>query len=297
MSWILVAAAAYFLNAITPIIDKFLLGDRIPNPTAYTFYVGVLSIVAVVAAPLGLMWPGTAQFLVSLASGALFLFGLFAFFVALKRQEASRVIPVVGAFVPLVVSVLAFLLLGERLDRYQVIAFVLLVLGGVLISVERGTRRLSPRGILMPLAAAFLMGSSYVLLKGLFDYQPFVSGFVWTRVGSFLAALALLIPSFSRRAIVQSTRALKIKTTGLFIFNKTLGGITYLLLNFAFFLGSVTLVNAMQGIQYVFLFLFTIILSRFFPNVLKEELTAPVLAQKFAAILIIAAGLGMLSYH
>ena len=297
MDWILVAVAAYFLNAVTPLIDKFLLGDHIPNPTVYAFYVGLLSIVAVIMAPFGLIWPGTAQFLFSLVSGALFLFGLYVFFIALKRQEASRVVPVVGAFVPLVVSVLAYLWLGDRLDRYEMIAFVLLVSGGVLMSVERETRRLSPRGVLVPLAAAFLMGASYVLLKGLFGYQPFISSFVWTRVGTFLAALSLLIPSVSRRAIIHSTKALRVKTTGLFIFNKALGGVTYLLLNFAFFLGSVTLVNAMQGVQYLFLFLFTVILSRFFPKVLKEELTTSVVVQKLAAILIITAGLGVLSYH
>ena len=98
MDWILVAVAAYFLNAVTPLIDKFLLGDHIPNPTVYAFYVGLLSIVAVIMAPFGLIWPGTAQFLFSLVSGALFLFGLYVFFIALKRQEASRVVPVVGAF-------------------------------------------------------------------------------------------------------------------------------------------------------------------------------------------------------
>lgn len=301
MSWLIIAISAYFLNALNSVIDKFLLGRSIPQPIVYSFYVGILSITALVFAPFGLVWPGLYQVLASFLVGIIFLFALIAFFTALKEGEASRVVPIIGGLTPIFVFSLTYLFLEERLNWFQILAFFLLVLGGVLISIKKNETSeatgsgYSIKGLKIAILTALLFGFFYVSVKFIFLNQPFISGFIWTRMGSFLAALGLLIPSKNRELIFGTTKTLEIKMGGLFIFNKALAGLAFILLNYAISLASVTLVNALAGIQYVFLLILVILLSKNLPFILEEKITWPIMIQKISAIFLIGLGLLILA--
>jgi drug/metabolite transporter (DMT)-like permease len=297
MTWILLAIIAYFTNAVNAVIDKFLLGKSIPSPVTYTFYVGLLSIFILMFAPFGLVWPGISQFLIALAVGFVFLFSLYAFYTALKKNDASHVVPIIGGVSPIVISILSYIFLGERLGQSQLIAFFFLVLGSILISIKlNDSGKYSIKGLEIAVLAAVLTGIFYVLAKFVFLHQPFLSGFIWTRMGSLLAALLLLIFPKNRKIIFAHSQNLKLKTGGLFVFNKALAGGAFILLNYAVFLGSATLVNAIQGTQFVFLLILAVILSKNYPRVLKEKLTRTILIQKISAIIIIGTGLLMLAF-
>jgi len=54
------------------------------------------------------------------------------------------------------------------------------------------------------------------------------------------------------------------------------------------------IVNALKGIQYVFLFLLTILFSYYLPSYLKETLSKKALVQKISAIFLISLGLVIL---
>lgn len=77
--------------------------------------------------------------------------------------------------------------------------------------------------------------------------------------------------------------------------NKTLSGIAFALLNYAIAIGSVTLVNAMQGLQYVFLLIMVAILSYKYPNILTEAVSRKSLTQKIIAVTLIGLGLAMIA--
>jgi drug/metabolite transporter (DMT)-like permease len=297
MTWLLLAIISYFANAVNAVIDKFLLGKSIPSPIAYTFYVGILSIFVLVLVPFGLEWPGLIQTLVALSVGFVFLISLYAFYVALKENDASHVIPVIGGTTPVVVAILSYLFLGERLENNQLIAFFFLVLGSVLISIKLNNQgRYSAEGLKISFLAAVLLGIFYIMAKYVFSNQPFISGFIWTRLGSFLAALLLLISAGNRKIIFAHNKNLRFRSGGLFVFNKALAGGAFVLLNYAVFLGSATLINAIQGTQFAFLLILTVVISRYYPKVLEEKITRTTLIQKISAIIIIGTGLLMLSF-
>jgi len=136
---------------------------------------------------------------------------------------------------------------------------------------------------------------NYVLAKLIYESQPFLNGFIWTRLGSCIAALLILLPVKNRTAIFGSGKKLD-KETGVFVVgNKALGGIAFILLNLALVSGQVGLVNALQGIQYAFLFLLILILSSGFPRLLDEKINKKIIIQKVAAIILIGAGLVILA--
>lgn len=296
MPWFLFAISGYFLNAIVGIIDKFLLGQRpTTKPPVYTFYIGILSIFAFVLAPFGLAWPGWGQFLLALLAGSLFLLGLLYLFEALDIGEASRVFPAIGGLTPILVLLLSFLFLGERLNQWQILAFFLLVLGGVIISLKKGEKKtITTQSIKFAIMAILLSAISLVLIKYVFLHQNFISGFIWTRIGSFLTALLFLIPASWRQAILAGGRQAKTGLSLLLVSNKALAGGASVLVNFAISLGSVALVNAMQGIQYAFLLVLTVGLSKKFPRILEEKISGRILIQKILAILLIGTGLVIL---
>jgi bacterial/archaeal transporter family protein len=62
--------------------------------------------------------------------------GLLAFYVALDRQKASIVVPMIAIY-PVVTAVLAFAFLGERLTVLQGVGIALAVGGAVLIGIAR----------------------------------------------------------------------------------------------------------------------------------------------------------------
>ena len=67
-----------------------------------------------------------------------------------------------------------------------------------------------------------------------------------------------------------------------------------LMQNYAIAIGSVTIVSALQGVQFVFVLILSVIFSVYFPKVIKETITIPILLQKLFAIILISLGLYLL---
>lgn len=304
MEWLFIALLANLLIAIVSVVDKYLLGKQIPNPAAYTFYVGIFSIFAVVFVPFGIDWPGTLQFLLALSVGVVHLIALFALFSALKTDEVSRITALVGGATPVFLLILSAIFLDTPLGRSEMTAFILLIIGGVLISFKKGTRcRLLDfgkyscgRNTWIALASAVLFAVFFLLADFVFSSQQFISGFVWTRMGSLLMALVFLAMPSYRKMISGTTEKVSPRAGELFIFNKALAGVGFILLNYAISLGNVALVNALEGVKFVFVLLIAVFIARKIP-VLDEEISIFAILQKTAAIFIIFAGIFILAFY
>ena len=137
ISWVYIAIVAYFLTALNSVVDKYLLGRSIPHPVVYAFYVGVFSIFTIILTPFGFMWPGWVQFGAALFVGIVFLLALISFFAALKADEASRMVSIVGGVTPIFILILSAVVFGDSLRGNEYYALALLVLGTVVISARR----------------------------------------------------------------------------------------------------------------------------------------------------------------
>ncbi|PIZ99837.1 MAG: hypothetical protein COX77_00320 [Candidatus Komeilibacteria bacterium CG_4_10_14_0_2_um_filter_37_10] len=291
MGWLSITIIGYFFNSISIIIDKSLLNKQIPHPVVYTFYISILGLVAFLLAPFGLHLISVTNFIYSIISGFFFTWALLAMFSALLRSEASRVTPLIGSFSPLFILALSYFIVGERLSLLQVMAFVLIFLGSVLISYRRHYQDKHVKSIWLAILSAFLFALSYVIAKYVFDEIGFISGFVWARIGSFIAAIILLIPQDNRRVIKANFSHHGGGAAPLMIMGQVAGALSSILVNVAISLGSVTLVNALQGLNYAFLFFMVLILGKWHPEWLREELNKEIIIQKVIAIFLIIVGL------
>ncbi len=320
MNWLVIALGGYFINAGVYVGDKFLLSKKIHSSIAYAFYVGIWSIFNIFILFLAPWIPSWQELALDLSAGFLFLVTLVFWYKALHQSEATRVVPIVGALIPVFSFFLSFLFLGQELTERQFLAFLILICGGILISIKH-TRfyvykemkekvklifgdtlgqfhahyRPSQRLIVNSVVSAFLFASYYVLIKYIYTHQPFIGSFVWSRMGSFLGAVLILVIPAWRSAIVKYQKNKKTsKNFGLFLLVRVFATAAFIMLNYAISIGNVALINSLQGVQYIFLIGLVIFLSAKYPKVLQEELFGTILMQKIMGTVLISIGLYML---
>ncbi|MCK4891954.1 MAG: DMT family transporter [Candidatus Pacebacteria bacterium] len=297
-SWILITIIAHFLNAVVLIIDKHLVSNTVLRPVAYTFYSGIFQILFVAAIPIiGFTFPEAKYIISGILIGALFILSLLIFYKAIRLSAASRVIPVVGGAVPIFTFFLSYIFLGERLTLWQTIAFILLVLGGVVMSSKLNNGKIEIiKGFFLAILAGLLFAIYYTSTKFLFLNLPFFEGFILLQVGGFLGALALLAPANNRKIIFSTPKTIKKRTAYLFVPNKILAAIAAVMIFYAISIkeSSVSVINSLQASQYVFLLILAIILSKKLPDLYNEQTDKKTIAQKLLAIGLIGIGLVLL---
>jgi len=320
MLWFLVAISAYLILAVVFLVDKYLLTSSILNPRIYAFYVGTLGILVLILAPfIGFYIPEKSQIALSLLAGAIFVYGLFWFYKTLQLFEPSRVLPTIGGLTPLFTLGLIYLFSWgrETLSSKGVVAFILLILGSILINIKR-EKLINQKSLKFSVFTAFLLSLSFVLIKYVYLVQPFWNGFIWKSIGGFLMAACFFIffPEIkkeifknrvprsgmnveknAKRSLTEREKFPK-KTIAIFVTNQAAGAGANILQNWAIALAPlayVAIINALQGVQYVFLLIFTIFLSLKLPQIVKEEISGKIILQKIFAILLIATGLAILA--
>lgn len=294
-SYIVFAIIAYFLLALHGVADKFILTNSVRHPVAYAFYAGTSSIFVFFLAPFGLQWLSPGNTFIALIAGACFLYGMFFLYSAIKKSSVSRILPVEGGLVPLFTYVFAYLFLNERLGGEESIAIFLLSFGAITLSVRKEEENWRARGLGSAVIGAVLFAISAVLIKHVFDSSNLVTGLVWSRVGLFGAAVLFLAHPEWRRIIVKTPKDNSKKNIYFFYGVRLVGAVAGLLLNYSIAAGSVVIVNALQGVQFVFVLLMTSILSLYFPKILLERINSQTLAIKVFAVILITAGLTLLS--
>ena len=141
----------------------------------------------------------------------------------------------------------------------------------------------------------FFLALSFVLAKYVYMAQPFWSGYIWIRIGGFLMAMSFLFTRRVRDELFKVKMSFPKKTAVIFLSNQVAGASANILQNWAIALSPliyVAIINALQGVQYMF----AVLLSLKFPRILKEEISRGILLQKILAILLIGAGLALLAF-
>lgn len=298
MPWFIFSTLGYFLVALQTILDKFLLTSRkVSHPAIYTFYSGLLSLTSLVLFPWGFHSVDFSRVILSLIAGIIFGYGVLALFFAIQKHAASRVIPVTGAVIPVVTYFLSIFLLEEKLDIISAMGVIILIFGGLLIAYEFRSekgRKAIFGGFSMSVLSGFLLAVTYTIFKRLYSGDNFINVFIWTRLGFVAGAGSLLIISSWRKAILNSLlnigriKGEHVKSSSLFVLAKVLGGVGSILVQYAMALGSITVVNAMIALEYIFIFIIGISLSQL--GVFQEEKDWRVIFQKILAMAVIAGG-------
>lgn len=294
MNWIFFAIIGHLFLALVFLLDKLILTKGvIPQPVVYAIYIGISSLAWMpflipLSFELNVILTNFQFVALALLAGIIYVFGLIAFYAAVKKSEVSVSAPLVGVCVAIFSLILSFLFLGERLDTFQLLAFFFLVSGGFLISFKKNVGFSAPFGLIF--LNGFLWSAAFVLMKDVYLKLGFLNAYMFFQGGFVLAGFILLLFRQHRQLTAAHLKSVGTRNIGIFGLNKILAGIGFIFLNYAIFLNNIGLVQSLQGLQYVFLLIFTGLLSWKAPQILKEEIQG-VIFKKIIAIFFIALGL------
>ncbi len=298
LMWLILALIGHSAKALGFLGDKLFVEKLLPNPKVLAFLSGIGGVFFLLFVPWFLKPASSLVIFVSLVSGSLNIFALIYFYRAVDRDEISRVVPTIGSITPIAAFVFSYLILGERLYAQTFYAFVLLVLGGILIAFHSFKSRLQFKNyslLFLEIWVGLLFALSAVLLKFAFQGTDDISAFLWSRIGSFgFAALLLLDPRVRSQVSFSGGKKSGTRNKVFYVLSRIFAGLAPLVIVAAISLGSVTLVNALQGIQYPLLFILAIIFSRRWPRIFQEEISRETIVQKSLATLCILLGLALL---
>lgn len=306
-TWILIVVVAQFLNAIVSIIDKHIVtSEKVSKPITYAFYVGILSSLSILIYLPSLfgvnfgnynlpqisnvVWPNLTLIIVVVLAGYAFFLALVCLYHAFKKADASDVIPIVGSSNAVFTFLISFIFIGEILTRNFILGFIFLVLGTAILSHFRFTFKVLGYSLLSGIFYAIY----YSLMKVMFNEFAFDQVFFWSRLAILFAALTILLIPYYKKIIFQGTKNSKVKH-GLWILgNNILGGLAGIALLKATELGSVTIVQALNGLQFAFLIILSILFGRMTPTTFGENNKFSDMVQKIFSVSLIIIGFYLL---
>lgn len=298
MTWITAATLAAATMGVVSVVDSHLIARRLPSVWAFLIVAGLfhlsfgLIFLAVYPLPGGLSgftWLIIALSGFSRAASALLMLH------AMRRQEVSRVIPVVNTY-PVFVALLAVPLLGEVLIAAQWAAILVTVAGGVLISVKGWGVGLKPRldrFFILLVASSLLLAVANIATKYALDYVSFWNMYSANCIvfGSVSVLSAACLGGLRELRGVQGRGTI----LGIITVNEIIGLAGMVLSFWAMEKGPISLVSTVIGTRPLFVFLYAMALSIAFPAVLNERVTRGVVFLKVVSIALIVGGVAAIN--
>jgi uncharacterized membrane protein len=301
MSWLVFAFSGPVLWAISTHFDKYLVERYFKHSDVtllllFTAFMGV-AILPVIAffEPSAIELPAGSIALI-LVSGLLYMTGLLFYLRAIQSEEASVVAPFFQV-TPLFGYVLAYVVLGETLSARQLAGGGLIIAGTLIVSIrfDRKLSRFKARLVLLMLSCGLAMAVSGLIFKLFALRVDFWATTFWLFVGEAIFGAALLAIAAYRRGFIavlrQDTAALLAISGSNELFN--LGGTVGS--RYALLFAPLSIVQAIGSTTTLFVFGFGVLLSVFYPQVAREELSVRELAQKAVAAVVVAIGVTLVT--
>jgi drug/metabolite transporter (DMT)-like permease len=188
---------------------------------------------------------------------------------------------------------LGYVFLGEMLSSQQLIGSFIVLSGVFLISMDFSgqKRKFKWRPVFYMLVACFLIAIAGVIFKYVAIGDNFWISSFWeyAGLGFFGIIIFLFVPKYRSEFMLMNKNG----GINIFILNATSETLTIvgnLLTNYAILLAPVAMVYLVSSFQPAILLFLTLFATRFFPDIVKENMSKRVLFPKILAITIIIFG-------
>jgi len=283
-----------FLDSIAVYLDKFLLSKFDINSTIITIYAGFFALVTglIVLLFTGFSPVDPKSASIIFLSGFLGIFYLFAYFKALTYDEGSRV----GAlfqFIPVMVLILSFIFLGEKLLFKQYIGAFIIIIAGFLLSIQKletGIFRVN-KAFWFMLLACFFSACVYVLFKLGVEELGFWESLPYESFGSFFATVCILAYGNNFKLLKNTKKVFNKKVVTYMTIVEFLARVSRYILFYALTLIPASIASVLMGFQPLALLIIGIVLSLWFPHLIKEIVTKKTVGLKLGATLGVFIGL------
>lgn len=289
MSWILFSILAALTWAIVNTVDKYVLTKWVKKPIVPVMILGVIGLIATFIIYLirGFSELSHINILLSFVAGIFYILMSVFYFKAAKIEEISRVVPLFYLS-PIFILLFATLFLGEIFTPTKYLGIFMLVIGAILISSRNFIKLSFGKAFWFMLLSVLSISVYYTLLKYLLNFADFWTIFSYAKIGTIFALIPIFYFGFPD--LVSTVKEHGKKVVGVISLNESLNVIGVLLITLAISIGYVTLVKALSSIQPFFVLSFAVILSIFYPKILKEEIGKSTVLLKLIAIVLMFVG-------
>lgn len=300
MKWFFFALMAPIMWAVVNVADKYLVGrfsqkDKERSSAGLVLFSSFIALF--IATLIGLIIPDVSnvpildKFLL-IITGILTVIWIILYLFTLETEDISTVVPWFLT-VPIFGFILGFIFLGETLSFKQIIGALITMFGVFMISLDFGEegKRFKKRPAIYMLIACFLVAISGIIFKYVTIEGNFWVSSFWEYLG--LGSAGILLFTFVPKYRYQFLRMLRTGGHKIFMVNiitetMTVGG--NLLTNFALLLAPVTMVYLVGSFQPAFVLFLTLLCTRFWPHIAKENTDKYVLFPRLVAVGIMLIG-------
>ncbi len=297
MSWFSAIILATLLFSLINILDKFLCSRKFKNNYAFAIatnffaWIFLIWLVPFIDFSNSSGWP----LLIALVSGLVYLAMWIFFWKALEGGEVSRVTAIFNVR-PIFTSFLSIIFLGELVGIGKWLAILLIVSGAMICSWEKISSRKQGfnKVYLLIVLSALMAAAGDILSKfALVKINPYAV-YIWSAV-----VVIPLLFLFLGSSQVREELRLNLKDKQSLLVLVLRGFISVVAVCFFYLAltkGPASLVIPVGASGPILVFLFSVVLSSFWPKFIKENITPQVLLQKALAIFLIVGGVILINF-
>jgi len=302
MQWFFIALGAPFLWALVNIFDQYLVAKYSTGTRGSGGLVLFSSLIGIfVAGAIGIFTSGVFDIpltdkLLLILTGGITIAWIILYLFTLEIEDVSAVVPWFLT-IPIFGYVLGYIFLNETLTNQQMLGSIIVLLGVFLISIDFSGQKKKFKWLpaLYMVVACLLVSIAGIIFKYVTVGENFWISSFWEYVGlgGFGILIYIFIPKYRREFALMNKEGGK----SIFALNSTSEVITIignLLTNYALLLAPVTMVYLVGSFQPAIVLFITLFATKFFPAIVKENMTKKILLPKVVAIVIMIAGSAVL---
>lgn len=283
MNWVFLALLAPFVYAINVFLDKYLIGEKLPEFRSLPIFSSILAFPVFI-----ILWffAGSLQItfldVLLVILGGVFTVWAFALYLEALIKEETSIIIILIQLVPIIVLTLSYFILGEVITLKQFLGFGLLFIVSILVSLKKEKSSFRPsRALMFMLLADFFWALPYILIKFASVSITFTQLVMYESLGVFFGgAILLIFISQIKKAFLITIQKIKKPVLGLVFLNEGLFLLGKILTYLAIAIGPVALVSILGSTQIFFGILLGVSLTLLAPKIFKEDLSKDGLIKK-----------------
>jgi drug/metabolite transporter (DMT)-like permease len=290
MTWILLAISSYLLGGMVNLIDKYMVDKRMKNPFVFMLWSCIFGIWVVVLIPFFDFYIPSIQVLSFVFLGSLaYLLASLLYVKAITIEEISR-INILFQLIPVFTLVIVLVLFNDYLLILEFIAFLLLLSGGIIASIHFDKIKFTfSKAFWWMTLACFLYAIYGVIFdRLLINDSPYVLVVYFTIFNFILSCLFLI---FLKKENQKEIKSANLNLYSIVFLVAFIDLIAVLFNMKALSLGHVSLVYSLEGVQILFVFFVAVLLTVFFPKIIKEDIDKKNILLKIVSLVFILAGI------
>jgi drug/metabolite transporter (DMT)-like permease len=298
MDWIFFALLAPLFWTINNYVDKYTLGKITKNIHDFMFF---SSLTGWIFAPLFMILFGvpllSVNSLVPILLGVALVYSYGLYGKALESNETSRVV-ILFNLTPVFILVLGFLFLGQTLVQKDFLAFVLILIGAVVISYQKPAEQslfTFSKSLIWIIAAVVVWSVMFLFADWMLEKMSFVTFITFEIIGVALSSLVMLAIPLQRKQIISALKISTPKKYIWFLFNNSIDLFGQMSMRKALAVAPVAgLVTVVTQIQSLYAIVVGLVVSVVFPNIFPEDKSLQGLATKILGAALMFAGMYVL---